>query len=362
MLIYILYFIFFMVLAVEYELKPFKNNLFLILSMLLLATFAGLRGPDVSRDYASYQNIFDYIYQLARANDGVFLPVIEPGFTAIVLVFRYIFETNYLISLMLFFAFASISLKIISIKQLSHNPYLVILFYFSQFFLLHEMTQVRIAFASGFFFIALLFYLNDKKWIYTGLILLATLFHYSAIMYLLILLFDSKRFSKSIYIGVLCFSLVLGYLKIPFLNYLGNFDPASISGKLNNYAVLVESGNAQSLNFFNALNILNIAVCFYLIFFIPLQALLTDKRLLLFLKCNILSVFLLALLSGVPSFAYRFSELFGLMSIFTYASLVRYLPFRRFNILITVAISFVIFYITVFHSDLLGPYYLTRLK
>jgi hypothetical protein len=362
MLIYIVYFILFMVLAVEYELKPFKNDLFLILSILLLGVFAGLRGPEVSRDYASYQNIFDYIYELAKTNDGVFLPVIEPGFTAIVLVFRSVFETNYLVSLMLFFALASITLKIITFKQLSENPYLVILFYFSQFFLLHEMTQVRIGFASGFFFIGLLFYLNNKKWIYIALILIATLFHYSAIMYLLILFFDSKRFSKSIYISILCFSLILGYLKIPLLNFSGSLDPATISGKLNYYSTLVESGNAPILNFFNAINLLNIAVCFYLIIFIPVQTLLGDKRLLLFLKCNILSVFLLALLSGIPSFAYRFSELFGLLSIFTYASLAKYLPFKRFNILITVSISFVIFYITIFHSDLLGPYYLVKWK
>jgi len=363
MLIYIVYFIFFMILAVEYELKPFSNSIFLILSVFLLGLLAGFRGPEVSRDYESYQNIFDFIYDLAGRNDGVFLAVIEPGFTAIVLVFRSLFQSNYVLSLMIFFAFASVLLKIISIKKLSVNPYLVILFYFSHYFFLHEMTQIRIGFASAFFFIALIFYLKGNRWIYISLILLATLFHYSAIMYLLILLFDSKRFNKSIYIVILIASLLLGILKIPLLNYLGNFDPSTVSGKLGNYANLVESGNAQNINVFNVLYLLNLATCLYFIIFIPIKKLLSDKPLLFFIKCNILSIFLLSFLSGVPSFAFRFSELFGLVSMFMYASLVRYLPFNnKLNLLITIVMAGVIFYITAFHGDLLNPYYISRIK
>ncbi len=44
MLIYIAYFIFFVILAVEYELKPFKNNFFLIIVILSLGLLAGVRG------------------------------------------------------------------------------------------------------------------------------------------------------------------------------------------------------------------------------------------------------------------------------------------------------------------------------
>lgn len=359
MLIYVILFIFFMVLAVEYELKPFSSNLFLILSIIVLGFFAGLRGPEVARDYASYQNVFDLIYQLSGRNDGVLLSVIEPGFAAIVLLFRSIFQLNYVLPLMLFFAFSTVLLKVISIKKLSINPYLVILFYYSHFFLLHEMTQVRIGFASAFFFVGLIFYLKGNKLVYIILILLATLFHYSAIMYLLLLLFDSKRFYKPVYIAILVASIVLGFLRIPLLNYLGNFDPATISGKLSHYASLVESGKAEDINVFNVLYLLNISSCFYFIFFISSKNLIENKALLLFLKCNVISIFLLSFLSGIPSFAFRFSELFGLVSIFMYASLVLYLPFeKKINLLITVLIAGVIFYINVFHGDLLNPYYI----
>ncbi len=362
MLIYVAYFIFFMVLAVEYELKPFRTEPWLLITVLLLGLLAGLRGPEVSKDYETYQAAFDYMYEMIGRDDGVFLPLFEPGFAIIVVIFRSLFEYNYGLAIMLFFGLTSVLLKTISIKHLTINPFLVILFYFSHYFLLHEMTQIRIGFASAIFFIALIYYLKNNRKVYVFIILIATFFHYSAIMYLLLLVFNSKYFNKYIYGSLLAFSLVLGYLKIPFLNFLGNFDPANVSGRLSNYANIVESGNAEIINVFNTLNLINIACCLYFIAFIPRMKLIADKSLLLFLKCNILSIFLLSLLSGVPSMAFRFSELFGLISMFVFASLIRYLPFLKFNILITILIAFVIFFITAFRGDLLNPYYMINIK
>lgn len=361
MVIYIAYFAFFVVLAVQYELKPFRNNLFLILSVLLLGLLAGLRGPEVSRDYETYQLNFDLIKDVSQKSD-VFTPLLEPGFTGIVMVFRFLFTYNYGLAIMLFFGIVSVLLKTISFKHLSVNPYFVILFYYSHYFLLHEMTQIRIGLASAIFFVSLIYYIKGNRRAFVMLILIATFFHYSAIMYLLLLLFDSRYFNKYVYSVVLGLALILGVLKIPLLNYLGTFDLGSISTRLGTYAYFVESGNAESINVFNTLNLMNIAASLYLIIFIPNQKLIEDKPLTLFLKCNILSIFLLSFLSGVPSLAFRFSELFGLVSMFIFASLARYLPFAKFNTLITVLMASVMFYIIVFHLDLLHPYYIIDIK
>lgn len=350
-----------MILAVEYELKPFRNGTFLVISVLSLAILAGFRGPEVAKDYEGYQFIFDSIYDMKGVKD-VFLPLLEPGFTGIILIFRALFQNNYGLTIMLFIAIASVLLKIISFKYLSFNPYLVILFYYSHYFLLHEMTQIRIGFASAIFFISLIFYLRGNIKVFVLMILLATFFHYSAILYLVILLFDPKKFNKYIYISLIALSLILGYLKIPFLNFLGGFDPSQVSQRLGNYAWLVESGNAESVNVFNTLNLINIGCSLYYIIFIPAEKLIEDKATTLFLKCNILSILLLSLLSGIPSLAFRFSELFGLISIFLFASLVRYLPFSKWNILIMIMIAFIIFYVIVFHIDLLNPYYMIKIK
>lgn len=351
-----------MILAVEYELKPFDNRALLIITILLLGLLAGLRGPEVSKDYQSYQKNFFYIYEMVGSNDGIFLPLIEPGFAGIIIIVRSIFQINYDVAIMLFFGLASVFLKTITIRKFAINPYLVILFYYSQYFLLHEMTQIRIGFASAIFFIALIYYLKGNRKAYILIVLIATIFHYSAIMYLILLFFNSKNFNKYVYAGILIISLVLGYLKIPFLNFLGDLNPANFSGRLSNYADLVESGFADEINVFNTINLITILCAFFYIIFITKEKLIEDKALLLFLKCTIFSIFLLSLLSGIPSLAFRFSELFALVSMFVFASLAKYLPFEKFNIVVTIAMASVIFYISAFHSGLLSPYYFATFR
>jgi len=362
MLVYIVLFIFLMILAGEYELGFFKNEAFLMFIILLLGLFAGFRGAGTSRDYESYQIIFDNIYEIRSDDFGHFLPVLEPGFTGIVLIFRSLFIHNYILTIMLFYGLVTVSLKILSIKKISANPYLVILFYYSQYYFLHEMTQIRIGLASAILFIAVIFYLRGEKWVFTLFTIVAVFFHYSAILYLLILFFNSRHFNKIVYSGIIGISIVFGILQIPLLNYLGIFIPTNIPGRLANYAVMVESGLAENINVFNVLNLLNIGVCLYFIIFISKETLLSNKPLVLFLKCNIISIFFLSFLSGVPSIAFRVSELFGLMSIFVYASLVNYLPFRKLNILIVILIAGIVFYSTVFHAGLIKPYYIARFE
>jgi hypothetical protein len=361
MVIYILYFIFLAILAIQYEFIPLKNNYLLCTIILLLALLAGLRGIDVSRDYYNYRYIFDNVYDLTANNPLSYLSIFEPGFFAIILFFRGIFEYNYVVAIMLFYAFTSVLLKVYAIKRLSINPYLTILFYFSYYFLVHEMTQVRIGLASGIFLIALIPFLKGKRIVFVGLILFASLFHYSAIFYLLLLLFNTNKFNRNLYTIVLILSLILAIIKLPLLNLLGNFDPSNLSDKLNNYVELTENGSV-TVNVFNSLNICNILCCIFLLFFVNKETILNDNRLVLFLKCNILSIFLLSFLAGVPIFSFRFSELFGVAQIFLFTYLVRYLPLKKFNVLFLVLLAAFFFYVMGFYGNLLHPYQIVNFK
>lgn len=354
MLVYITYFIFIAVLAIQYEFTPFKNNYLLFSVVILLALLAGFQDLSVSKDYSNYQYVFDNIYDLTD-NGFFFLLSFEPGFVGIVVFFRKLFEFNYGVAIMLFYAFASLSIKIFAIKRFSINPYLTLLFFFSYFFLMHEMTQIRIALASGIFLISLIPFLNGKRWTFAGLILLATCFHYSAIFFLLILLFNANEFNRILYIGILVLSLIFGFLKLPILNLLGNFDASDMSSKLNAYIIISENGSI-AVNVFNSLNILNILCCFYLIFAVNKEEFTKDKSLMLFLKCNILSIFLFSFLAGAPAFSMRFNQLFGIAQIFVFTYLLKYLPFKRLNIFILVLIAGFFFYVIEIYGGLLSPY------
>ena len=361
MTVYILYFIFLAILAIQYEFIPFKNNVLLWFVIIALALLAGLRGADVSKDYYSYKYISDNIFDLTSTNDLSYFVAFEPGFIAIILLIRSIVASNYVVALMLFYAVTSISIKLYSIYRLSINPYLTILFYFSYYFLMQEMAQIRIGLASAIFLIALISLLKGKRWVYAGLIIFATFFHYSAIFYLLLLFFNTTKFNRNQYTAVLLLSIVLAFVKLPLLDILGNFDASDISNKFNNYVELSENGSL-SINFFNSLNICNILCCIYLMYFINKETLLSDNRLILFLKCNILSIFLLGFLTGVPAVALRFSQLFGIVQIFLLTYLVKYLPAKKFNILILVALAGFFFYVIGIYGNLLTQYKIVNFK
>ena len=126
-----------------------------------------------------------------------------------------------------------------------------------------------------------------------------------------------------------------------------------ISVKLNNYVQLSE---VISVSVFNSLNLLNIFCCAYLIFFLDKETLLNDKRLILFLKCNLLSIFLLSFLAGAAAFSLRFSQLFGIVNIFLFTYLVKYLPAKKFNVFILVLVAALFFYVMEFYGGLLSPY------
>jgi len=360
MLVYITYFIFIAILAIQYEFTPFKNDYLLASIVILLTLLAGFQDTSVSKDYLNYQYVFDNIYDIT--DDGFFyLLSFEPGFVGIVIFFRKLFEINYGVVIILFYALASLSIKTFAIKRFSINPYLTLLFYFSYFFLIHEMTQIRIALASGIFLISLVPFLKGHRMTFAALILLATCFHYSAIFYLLILLFNANRLNRNFYIGLLMFSLLLGFIKLPILNLLGNFDAVDISTKLNTYIIISENGSI-AVNVFNSLNILNILCCFYLIFVVNKEEFAKDRQLILFLKCNILSIFLFSFLAGAPAFSMRFNQLFGVAQIFLFTSLLKYLPFRRFNVFVLVLVAGFFFYVMEIYGGLLSPYKIILIK
>jgi hypothetical protein len=247
-------------------------------------------------------------------------------------------------------------------EKLIVNPYLAVLLYFSHYFVLLEMTQIRVGFASAIFFIAILFYLKNKRWIFFLLVLLAISFHYSAVLYLAVLIFNNRDLNRYLYSGILVLSILLGLIKLPLFDILGRFSPDVFVGKLQGYEYISKYGNDLSINTFNVVYIANVISIFYLLFFVPKAVMKQDIPLMFFIKGNILSIFLLSFLSGVPLIAFRVSELFGILSFFMFAAMTPYLPFKRLNIVFPVMLAALFFYINYFHNDILNPYRIVHFR
>lgn len=351
---YILAFLFFLFLAIQYEITGFPKKFFLGIVFLVLAIFSGLKGPSVSIDYATYQRMFDYLDELSVP--GSVLPTFEPGFVFIVRAFKTLDNMNYGAWIMLFFAVSSLALKLYSFNKLFPNPFIISLFYFSHYFFLHEVTQIRIGLGAAIFFFAFTFYIDGRKWIFVLLILIASLFHYSAILYLTIFLFDNKYIRRGIFLIMISLSIVLAAVKLPVLNFIDIRTAVKFSGKVSQYTRSVEGGLATSINVFNVYTVTIMLCSLYYILFIPWEKLKENRILLLALKFSVFSIFILALLSGVPTVAFRFSELFAIADIFLLGFLIYYLPFGRSNLIFVVFLAMAIFSLTVFYSDAVQPF------
>jgi hypothetical protein len=352
MLVYIAFFVFIMILAIDYEFNRKLNTGLLALTAMLLALLAGLRHPDIERDYQSYLYGFEFIW-LDR--NPLHLAIYEPGFFLIVYAVRNLMSINYGIIIMLVYAFSSVFIKSLSIRTLAVNPFLVLLFYYSHFFFLHEMTQVRVGLATAIFFIGLINYLRNERRNFVLMVLLATFFHYSAILYLGVLLLRTDRLQRYVYAALLFCSVALAFVKLPLMGYLSGIESNEFSTKLENYTVAAEFA-VEKVNVLNAVTIINMLCCLYLLIAVAKGGFEKDPQLTLFLKCNIISVFLLSFFSAIPSVAFRVSDLYAVLSMFTFASLARYGPLGKYNIFVTILLAAVFFYFFAINSTLVKPY------
>ncbi len=363
MAIYCFVFVFLAFLAMEYEFKTIERQNFVIAIIgIFFILFTGFRAVSVSRDYSSYLDTFNYIMHSDGGGQATILPLFEPGFVFIVKMCYHIFHNNGALAIMLVFAALSISIKFFVFRKIAFNPFIVLLLYYSHYFFIEEMTQIRNGLACSFFFLAIYYHLRNEKAKVLGCIFVAALFHNSAIFYLLLFLIKKDRFNAWLYAGIFISAIILGLVRVQFLPYiLPNANLAMISTKLTSYAEAADSSVYEQIRFFNVLNTINVFLTAY-IFFYCVKNKIQDPRLFLFLKCNIISLFVYGLFIDVPSMATRITELFGVVFPLLFAYTLRISPLKKWNILLLIGVSLVYFYINIFYGKLINPYEIVRIN
>lgn len=363
MYIYCVIFIILAVLAIEYEIKAIKRIDFILAIIgVLLTLFVGLRDISVSRDYLPYLGTFNYILHTDGFGNNTLLPLFEPGFVFIVKISYYIFPENGNVAVMLLFASLSIGIKFFVFRKLAFNPFLVLLLYYSHFFLIQEMTQIRNGLACSFFFLALYYYLKNEKFKVLGCIILAILFHNSAIVYFLLFFVRKDKLNPGFYGAIFIGAIIAGLVRLTLIPYLlPDLNVADISTKLTTYVEDANSLFITKIRFFNVLNIVNVFLTGY-IFFYCVKFKVKDPKLILFLKCNIISIFMYGLLINVPSMAARVTELYNSVFPFLFVYILKMPPFGKWNIMIVVGVALLYFGINLFYGHLLQPYEIIHIK
>ena len=359
MLIYVLLFcllIFFS--ASEQHFKHSKFPEFRMLLFLILLLFVSARPPGGDKDYVSYLLSFssfkDPLDYFNNYGDWVYF---DPMYYLIPSFFKtYVTQVHYALITFFVYALIALSLKFVAISRLSEFFFLSLVVYFSNYFLLHEMTQIRVGVATAIFLFAIP-YLQEKKYLhYFGMVLLALLFHYSSVLYILPLFLKPDHFNKKVYYAALALILVLVVVPTNFLMPLLRLDTGDVSFKSNNYLEYAELGITQQANKLNPGFIMSYLLTILWVLFIDqLQQHNPFARLLV--KLQIMALLLFQFFAPIPGFAFRFSEIFLCTQIVTTPFLVYLFKNRWLGYASVIFISIIYLWLNLFYGKLMLDYF-----
>lgn len=193
-------YLFFIALITDiYKTKQFsKHSKFLFfISSVILILFVGLR-INTGYDYDSYKNIFINIktrslHDSLTSGDGL---VVEPGYLLINYIFRFLNYNQFI------FIMALICLipKMIFISKYSIKRNLCLFMYYGLYLCTYDMGIMRQSVALGIALWAYKALLEKKYKSFCGLVLLASLFHSSSLILLVLYLVKDRRFTLKFYI------------------------------------------------------------------------------------------------------------------------------------------------------------------
>lgn len=278
----------------------------LILLSLILILFAGFRGEGFDRDYGNYKEIF----LLWDKNSTYF---IEPGFIFIASIAR---AFSSIILLFLLFAILGVSIKVYSITKLSDFVMISFLIYFCSIYILHDLTQIRAGVASALMLLSLIPLQKKNKYQFFLVVLLAILFHFTALILLPFWFLKSDKINKKIWYLLIPISYVLLFLSISPLDFYKLIPIAGIEAKVNTYILLQEANEDDKVNVISTLVILRIIFLVYILKNIDvIQAI--NKYAIILIKIYTIALSILIIMAKTSTIALRFNEFFLTVEVVT---------------------------------------------
>lgn len=324
MILFFLFVFLYIIYIFKYE---FPDHILYLLLCFFLFIICLLRNENNVFDYAGYKEIYNSIL-IGKTI------LIEPTFYLISII-----SGNYLTGISsLFFIYACLSLlpKFYLFKKLSYNPIQSLLLYSSNFFILHDLTQIRISVAIIFFLGLINIEIQNNKLKTIFLNLFGILFHYSFFIYTLSLPFRKFIISKWFYVSIVFFGYILYFFKISIFDFLIFFQSETVlTEKASQYNNSLE--NLQT-NLFNPIFILRLI--FFLIILKNYTFLITINRYFkIMFNYYFIGIICFIYFWKFPDFSGRFSEMFFILEIFLLPLLLSKIKYVYLRDLLVFAIS-----------------------
>jgi hypothetical protein len=302
----------------------------------MLFFIAAFRVENIDRDYGTYVSAF---YE-----DNVLTSIFEPTF----LFFSFFIKTflyEKVIFLFIFYAIIGVLLKLYSIFRISDFPLFSLLLYFSYFFTLQEMTQIRIGAALSIFFFSLPYLLKRDYKFFFLFVSISFCFHFSTIILAPLVFLNSQKINKSHWLIFLVLSILVTFFSNAFLiNFFETFDFIFFQNKINAYA----GNNNAELNIFNFWIILRISFSLLLLFKID-YLFKYNKYSILLLKIYFLSICFYYIFSYNPVFASRINDILGIVEILLFPSILYIIKPKYIAKSLLIVYSAFFLYLNLFH-------------
>lgn len=321
-----------------------KHEYIYFLYFFILFLLAALRPENSDNDYLSYLNAYNII------SDGNIVNI-EPTFYVIVNIVKYIFNNS--LFLFIIYAMLGVTLKCIAIKQLSEFWLLSLLIYISHIYLLHEITQIRVGVATGLILLAIkpMYERDIKRFLCYALF--AFLFHYSAILVLLLWFIPTHSVNRWFYVLLIPVVYLLYFCNVSFLSLVKLIPIGILQKKISMYIALTKMGETHNThNIFNVMQLMRCGLAFLFLWKLPLLKQ-SNRYIPILLQCYIWSIVILVIFQDLPVFAFRISDLLGCVEIILVPCVLYIFKSKPLAMIFVQVMSLGIFLVNVFKVKLL---------
>lgn len=341
----IFYYIIFLIISSFSFAKGRLGSLFFILVGVVLFFTAAFRGEGVDRDYEGYIEYYNDVLGSGFIN-------VEPTFIIITEVVEKFFGSHSY--LFITYALLGVSVKLYAIGRLTPHKNIALLVYFSGFFLLHEMTQIRIGVAAGLLLLCVKPIKDRSYRNFLFFSVLAFCFHYSAIIVFPLYFLRNSTSSLRYYSLLLPVALILYYL---------NFNAVNISEYIPIDLITLKIRTYEEYAFFdssiNILNALFLSRCLlaYLLFWRAKELARQNEYLVILLKIYFIGIFTFLAFASIPGISSRASELLFVVEIILIPALIGNAKEKILVQFLVIGISLATLTFFLFASELIEPYF-----
>jgi hypothetical protein len=315
--------------------------------MALLMVMAGFRQEACCNDYAIY---VDYYYHI----NAIPFSFLEPTYFLIAKISAALW--NGPAGIFIIYAILGVTLKGVALPRLSRYYAISTILYFCSFFLLHEMTQIRVGVASAILLLSIPS-IESRNWKqFFGYMILGTLFHYSFVIFGFCYFLNPRKINPVVYLGVIIVTYVAVLAGLNLTKIFEFIRLGFISNKIETYKKLLEQGMFGGIMLLNPLLYLRFFVlCFMVWHYEALQE--KNRYSILLIKLYAFSIFFFIAFADLPVMAGRVSQLFGIVEIILVPFVVYILKPKYLSVGIAILFGILIMYKQLYYSDLLNSYF-----